>query len=47
MVQVLKDSDSPRVANDRKPIWLVKYGARQLVVTQATSGVEGSPSRGD
>ena len=47
VVQVLKGSDRPRIANDRKPIWLLKYGARQLAVTQATSGVKGRPSRGD
>lgn len=47
VAQVLKGSDRPRIANDRKPIWLVKYYARQLAVTQATSGVGGCPSRGD
>lgn len=47
VVQALTDSNRPRMVDDRKPIWLVKYGVRQLAATQETNGVGGCPSRGD
>lgn len=47
MVQALTDSNRPRMANERKPICLVKYGIRQLAATQETNRFGGCPSRGD
>ena len=40
VVQVLMSGNRPKMADDRKIIWLVKYGARQLAVTQPTRGLE-------